>query len=311
MTNLRIRRLVNARAGAMIAAAIVLGSCASSSRPPALRQFEFDPSAPSELVVDRSPAGQLLVEGVVEGRAGWFIFDTGAGGNVIDQGLATELALETKGSRKVEGTATIKHSPTYLVRTLRLGPTSARDALFTGVDLSFASQAWNIKILGIIGFPILERATVELCFDPPRVALFDPGQYRPNDTPWRAATLDNGQLLVPATFNGHHGLFRLDTGATWNGIIHTPSVERFGLLEGQETESASTAGVGGDAGFELGRLESLDVWAQRYEDLPFCFSTASTGAFASDSVTGNIGAGLLGTRTLILDYRFNRYAIVP
>ena len=66
---------------------------------PAGAGASFDPAAPAEIAVERSGLGFLMVRPVIDGRdVGAFIFDTGAGTNVITPRAAAALELTRIGT---------------------------------------------------------------------------------------------------------------------------------------------------------------------------------------------------------------------
>ena len=63
---------------------------------------QFNPEASPDVVVKRAKTGHILVRPKVDGQEiGWFIFDTGAAGTVIDPTAAAKLKLKRLGTTAV------------------------------------------------------------------------------------------------------------------------------------------------------------------------------------------------------------------
>jgi Aspartyl protease len=57
----------------------------------------FDPTVPPDLAIKRATTGHALVHPKVDGvELGWFIFDTGAAGTMIDPTAAAKLKLPSR-----------------------------------------------------------------------------------------------------------------------------------------------------------------------------------------------------------------------
>jgi len=275
--------------------------------------FELDLDAPAELAVGRLSSGHLFVEAEVEGESiGVFLFDTGAGINVIDRRLADELFLETLGSTVGEGVVGTTTSSFRRGTSFRLGPLTLTRPIFGDLDLGFAQSSSGPRVAGIVGHDVLARCVVE--FEPatPRIVLHDPARFTLQGATWQPLALQDDLPCVRARFEGEReGLFRLDTGATGTVTFHTPAVEALKLLEGRKLTPTRSGGVGGTAEAALGTLAWFELAGRRFDSPEVVFSRTKDGAFADAYTTGNLGQTFLRPFRIVLDLAHERIAFVP
>lgn len=280
--------------------------------PQAPGDVKFDHSVSPALETRRAKSGHVLVRPLIDGEdRGWFIFDTGAGINVLDTTTAKALACREVGSVPAVGTVGSVNSPLLRAKSMTLGPVTIEDPLFIGVDFSGISAALGENIAGVIGFPVIWRAVTEIDSEQGAVSLHDPALRDQLAVEWSPLTLYNRHSCMPASFEGHDGVFVLDTGAGSSSVIfHAPATERLGLLKGRETTDSMLGGVGGFSGAKAGEVKWFELAGVRFENLPVRFATESKGAMADAYLLGNIGGALLKGRVLIVDYQAGRFALV-
>lgn len=272
----------------------------------------FDPMVAPELKVERSRSGHFLVQPRVNGEEiGWFIFDSGAGGMVIDKQAADKLKLEAFGEVPVVGIGGAQPGKYRQGATFQLGPMTLRDPVYVEINLQGVSLAMGKKISGICGAPLFRRAVVEVEVTTPRLALHDPEKYKLEGGSWQTLALKGNLPCTKAKWEGdHEALFRLDTGAANTVTFHTPAVEEWKLLEGRKTRTSASGGVGGMAAEKVGELEWFELGGHRFEKPRVAFSQAKTGAFTDEYIAGNVGNAFLSPFRLVFDYPHQRVAFV-
>jgi hypothetical protein len=128
---------------------------------------------------------------------------------------------------------------------------------------------------------------------------------------WETLVIDQRIPHVRAKFEGHEGLFRLDTGVGSGTVsMHEPAVRELKLLEGRETTDAKAGGVGGFESVKSGELAWFEIAGKRMEKVKADFATEAKGAFADPWSLGNIGGGLLRPWVLVTDYTRGRVGFV-
>ena len=264
---------------------------------------KFDPKIAPALEVKKAPTGHLLVHPTVAGKdLGWFIFDTGAGSNCLDQRAAEKLGVEKFGAIPASGVGGSVTSSLCRPETLALGPVTLDKPLMVILDFAFLDQYMGTEVGGIIGYGMLQRVIAEIDAEQGKIALHDPAAFKDDGLAWQALTLYGRHPCVQAAFEDHKGLFKLDTGAAQSTVtIHAPAVERFKLLDGRETKPAMHGGVGGMAAAKVGKVKWFELGGVRSENLEVIFAIDRKGAFDNEFTLGNIGGQLLKPFRLVTD----------
>ncbi len=272
----------------------------------------FDASVPAQLEVRRAPTGHLLVHPLVGGEdLGWFIFDTGAGANVLSSPVADEAGLEAFGAVTALGVGGATQAHFYRAPSLSIGPVTVRDPVFVGMDLSFLDQHMGVRVAGVLGYELLARVIAEFDITSGRIALHDPASYTRDGAAWRELLIYQRHPSVAASFEGGEGVFNLDTGAAQACVtFHLPAIERLGLLKDRATTASHLGGVGGMVSARAGMLEWFELGGRRTEAVPATFITEAVGAYADAYLTGSVGGRLMAPFILVLDYPNRRIAFV-
>jgi hypothetical protein len=273
----------------------------------------FDSTLPAALEVKKATSGHLLVRAKVNGKdVGWFILDSGAGSNILTTRVVKELALEEFGALPALGVGGSVKSSFSRPASLTLGPLTIQNPLVVGFDLSFLDGPLGAPIAGIIGYGTFYRSVVEMDLETPQVALFDPKQYPQNRVHdrWQKLYQTSRVSCVDAEFEGHRGIFRLDTGAPGMVTIHAPAVEQFKLLEDRPTQETISGGVGGMVKARKGTLKYFELGGNRTENVTATFATQKAGAFNSTETLGNIGHDLIKPYKIVFDYQNKRIAFL-
>lgn len=269
----------------------------------------FAQGAKPELETKRANTGHLLVHPLVDGKdLGWFIFDTGAGQNVIDNRAMKEAGLKDFAAIPAVGVGGATQASLSRCKELTLGPATMRDVLLVGMDLAFLDAHMGEKIAGVIGYGMLARCVVEFDMPEGSIRLFDPQTYMIDGASWTPLMLYGRHPCIPGKFEGHDGTFRLDTGASGTVTFHTPTVERLKLLDKRKNRATTIGGVGGFKAARTGKVKWIEFGGKRHKKVKADFATHSTGAFADPYIDANIGGELIGESILILDYPHGRIA---
>lgn len=282
--------------------------------PEVAADIRFDPGVPAMLECKRAKTGHVLVRPLVAGKdVGWFIFDTGAGAMCLDTRAAAELALAPLASIPAVGVGGAAMSNLYRPDSIAIGPVMLASPLTVELKLAFLDQHLGEKIAGIVGYNLLARCVAVVDLSAGRVSLHEPGVYRlPDGAAWVSIVVNGRTPTVRATFEGHEGLFTLDTGASGSAVVIFPhTARRLNLLDGRETTESRLGGVGGFIAARTGTLAWLDLGGVRHENLSVSFASESKGAFANRYLDGNIGVGVLSKSVLVFDYPESRMAFIP
>ena len=273
------------------------------------RDITFDPAVPAALESRRAKTGHALVKVLVDGKLGWFIFDTGAGGTVIDAAFADQVGLTPFGSVQAVGVGGAVTTTFVRPKAFTVGPATQAEALLTRLDLSRIAKAMGEKIDGVVGYNIMHRTIARLSTADGSVSLHDPAKFDDHGIRWYPLIVYDRHACLEASFEDHTGVFKLDTGAGTQPVsMHFPAVERFKLLEGRPLKDASAGGVGGNVKMKSGTLAWLEIGGRREENVPATFAIEPKGLFANPFTLGNLSLKQVGPRDLVFDYAGGRIA---
>jgi hypothetical protein len=272
----------------------------------------FDGAVPPALEVVKAPTGHILVHPLVNGKdVGWFIFDTGAGSLILSTPVAKEMGVGIFGKVPANGVGGKTSGGFCRPDSLTLGPVTMDRPLMVTLDLAFLDQYMGRRVAGLVGYDLLARVVARIDMETPAVSLFDPAAYKEEGLKWQELVVDQRLPQVRASFEGHTGLFRLDTGAAQLAVsMHAPAVKELKLLEGRKTVNSLAGGVGGAVPIKRGNLAWFELAGKRTEDVLADFAETEKGAFADPYALGNIGGVLLKPFIIVTDYRGGRIAFV-
>lgn len=112
-------------------------------------------------------SGHVLIKAKMNGQdSGYWLFDTGASGSVIDSQAAATLCLDSFGSFKVKGMAGNLDGTFRECRSLSIGPLKVKDMLMMEMDCSGLVRGGPGPIVGILGCDVMSRAV----FDIPQIS---------------------------------------------------------------------------------------------------------------------------------------------
>jgi Aspartyl protease len=273
----------------------------------------FNPVASPNVEVKRARTGHVLVRPKVDGLdLGWFIFDTGAGGTILDPKAATKMKLEPMGAQTI--TSFLGTVPTSILRaaSLELGPMTVSRPFFMTMDLAFLREAMGEPIVGIIGYDILSRSIAEITLADNSIKLHDPEVYRLDSATWQKLTFNQSLPVVSATFEGHReGRFRIDVGASGPGvgnvIFHAPAVDDLHLLEGRRVTRTKI----GPTEIAIGKMAWFELAGHRFENPDVVFAIDRQGPLGDQYLDGNIGVEFLKPFRMVLDFANRRVAFLP
>lgn len=272
------------------------------------QRLEFDRGWEGQIESQVVNAGQVVARVELDGQdAGWWLVDSGAGASVIELSLADRLSLP-EGRPGVNRDASGAEVP-YRTRhadSLRIGPVTWDGPRLVPLDLSLISDRVGFEIGGILGYELFREFVIEITPLSGKVEIFEPRGYS-REAQWQRITLEQNQPLIPVTFEGHRGVFILDTGS--NGMIafEPQVVQQLGLLEGRETRRGRSTGSSSVYEVELGTLEWIEIAGQRMERVPAQFERHDP---VHRRAMGNVGMQAMRPYTVVFDYSRRRVAFV-
>ncbi len=275
--------------------------------------FRFDAAVSPAIEIKKAKTGHHLVKALVNGQdIGWFIFDSGAGTEVLSTKAAEKLGLKLFGKLPVKGVGGSVDSGFYRPDSLVVGPMTIDKPLFVGLDLSMLSGLMGDEIAGVVGYGILGRSTVVVDDAAGSIELHDPDKFHLEGAAWTEVLLYGRHAVIKGAVEGHEGYLRLDTGAAQTTItMHAPAVAKYKMLEDRELSNVMLGGVGGMIEARSGKIKSIEFGGRKTENVEATFALPDKGAMNDPGTLGNVGGALLKPFILVFDYPNRRMAFIP
>lgn len=240
-----------------------------------------------------------------------FMFDSGAGGILINKNFSDSIGLESV-SERINTGAVGTHTVSILKgNAIKLGDTQINNINMMRDEKEFEQMDNGQEIAGIIGFHILSRFVVKIDYDTSELILFNRSSY----------AYDGEGIVMPIvlTYNlpliissikinnttEFDGFFLVDTGARADLIISSPTVNRYNMLDAigdhyvLKTEVGSS---GKKAKIMYGRVKQLEFAENKFTQVPTVLSQAEHGVLSFEGIDGIIGNRILKRFNIIFDY---------
>ena len=303
-------------------AAALLGLVAQQTRPAPAATPEVTTRAASAtrpIIVPAEIASNVFFARVAVNGAGpfWFTVDTGATLTVIDPAAAAraKLIVRSTGRRANVGVAA---GETMLATTTgaRLevaGVAPFSPELLYVIDVQANARLLGHQIDGVLGTDFLSRHVIQFDYATGRVSIASSPSA---DTTGRASgvplTIDGNFLVAPATLtlpDQRHITARLliDTGSNGGLTLTSPFVRRHQLTPRAPSHQMNLAvGVNGVVTSPVVVLPSIAFGDAAMSSVNAALSQAATGLDASEDFDGLIGAELLKSFCVTVDYPARR-----
>ena len=240
--------------------------------------------------------------------------DTG-GANIITPTLAQELGLKSEGALQGRGVGE-KSEDVGLVKiaSVNVSDATLSNQVFAVYPMEALSAVEGIPIKGLIGYEMFKRFVARVDYEHHLITLTLPSAF---------AYKGEG-TVVPFKFNEHipqvdgaidgiEGKFDIDTGSRSSLDLMGPFVEKYDLAAryGAKLESVTGWGVGGAARSLVTRAKVLRLGEVEIPNPVTELSLQKKGAFTSQYVAGNVGAGVLKRFNITFDYPHQQLVFEP
>jgi alpha-beta hydrolase superfamily lysophospholipase/predicted aspartyl protease len=249
------------------------------------------------------------------GNAGPFsmIVDTGSAELVVTPAVAQRLGLHLRAAGFVSGAGAGKAAiEKTTVTGVRVGNTRFAPADALVLDLSRIQRGIGFSHFdGVIGYEQLQRYRVLVDMDRQRIAFLSAPIAAPPEAVQTPFARTDSFLRIPATVDGVHGTFVVDTGDRSQLTLFRHFADANGFAHFTTISNALTGfGVGGPVYADMFRttLQTLGVMAN---DVVTRIPVAHTGAFATAPEAGSIGNGFLERFNVVYDYPDHRIVSWP
>ncbi len=270
-------------------------------------------SVPFEMSSDEG--GHIIVSATIDGKGPLhFVFDSG-GANILTPGAAARLHIKSLGTVPISGAGTAQVSAGLAkVAKVAVGGASLRDQQFLVLPLpySIVGELHGTPIDGLLGYEMLRNFVVTIDYADRTLAFADPSGFRYSGSGTAVSFTTGGTVpLIPARVDGIDGTFQLDTGNAGNLILFGDFVKLHGLGNAAALSLTAAGGIGGTNDVRITRVGSLQIGPYVLHEPAVSLTNQATGALASQSTSGNIGAAILSRFTLTFDYAHSIVYFAP
>jgi hypothetical protein len=248
-----------------------------------------------------------------------FIFDTGAGGTVINTNTAATLGIvgdETISREGATGIAEIVQSPDHIVYVEDI---SFQDVTLGIAELGHIEKRIGTPIDGVIGWLILSQYAVRIDYDAMVIEIYDNNkfEYGFGDSGYTLEVQGTAIFTnVTTAFESDNiftGKVLVDTGAGSTFYFNTPFIEENDLLAEmdtyyeRETQSISTE----SAHIYTTMLANLSISDYEFSTLPVTMAIAEAGASSWSDPMGILGNGVLKHFNVFIDLQQEMMSLEP
>jgi hypothetical protein len=248
-----------------------------------------------------------------------FIFDTGAGGTVIDANTAAGLGIvgdETVSREGATGMAEIVRSTDHIVYVEDI---SFQDVTLGIAELGHIERRIGTPIDGVIGWLILSQYAVRIDYDAMLIEIYDNNrfEYDFGDSGYtlevQGTAIFTNVTVAFKSGNIFTGKVLVDTGAGNTFYFNTPFIEENDLLAEmdtyyeRETQSISTE----SAHVYTTMLANLSISDYEFSTLPANIAIAEAGASSWSGPMGILGNGVLKRFNVFIDLQQKMTSLEP
>jgi hypothetical protein len=308
-------RILGLSVGAILILGLFLAPCP---------KVQLDESTRNEGLVTEIPfqlyGNMILMElSVDESTPLKFIFDTGAGGTIINESTADSLGIvgdEAVPREGATGMAEIVQSTDHMVY---VGDIAFKDVTLGIADIDHIEKRIGMSIDGVIGWLILSRYAVRIDYDTMLIEIYNNNKFEYDFGDDGCALKVQGTAIftnITTTFKSGNiftGKVLVDTGAGNTFYFNTPFIEENDLLAEmgtyyeRETQSISTE----SAHAYTTMLASLSIDGYEFSTLPVTMAIAEEGASSWSGPMGILGNGVLKHFNVFIDLQQEVMALEP
>jgi predicted aspartyl protease len=248
-----------------------------------------------------------------------FIFDTGAGGTIINENTADKLDIvggEAVPREGATGMAEIVRSTDHVVS---LGDIGFQDVTLGIADIDHIEKRIGMPIDGVIGWLILSRYAVRIDYDTMLIEIYDNNKFEYDFGDSGYALEVQGTAIftsVTTTFksgNTFTDKVLVDTGAGSTFYFNTPFIEENDLLAEMDTYyERETQGISTESAHAYTTmLADLSIGDYEFSTLPVTMAIAEAGASSWSGPMGILGNSVLKRFNVFIDLQQKRMSLEP
>lgn len=247
-----------------------------------------------------------------------FVFDTGAGTNLLSESTAMRLGLDLGGNTNIQGASGSSNMKLARNERFTFGKTEFKRQNFAVMDISHLGDE-DAPIDGVLGASILMRYVVEIDYDDSEIRLykslkdFDTSgydEYGYSLSPYRIPIIETTMELNSG--KKVTGKYFVDTGAALSIMVNSNLVKEENLLEtlGDHYPIISTS-LSNSATDQISNVPSFSLFDHTFENIHVRLSQATQGVNSFEGYHGIIGIDLLKRFNTIFDYDNEKVYVKP
>jgi len=248
-----------------------------------------------------------------------FIFDTGAGGTIINESTSASLGIvgdETVSRQGGTGMASVELSTDHIVYVEDI---SFQDVTLGIAELDHIEKRLGMPIDGVIGWLILSQYAVRVNYDTMRIEIYDNERFEydlgmssyPIEV--QGTTIFTNVTVAFKSGNTFTGKVVVDSGAGNTFYFNTPFTEENNLLAEmdtyyeRETQSLSTE----SSHVYTTMLADLSISDYEFSTVPANITIAEAGALSWAGPMGILGNGVLKRFNVFIDLQQQMMSLEP
>jgi len=248
-----------------------------------------------------------------------FIFDTGAGGTIINESTAASLGIvgdETVSRQGGTGMASVELSTDHIVYVEDI---SFQEVTLGIAELDHIEKRLGMQIDGVTGWLILSQYAVRVNYDTMLIEIYDNNkfEYDFGDSGYtlevQGTTIFTNVTTAFKSCNTFTGKVVVDTGAGNTFYFNTPFTEENDLLAEmdtyyeRETQSLSTE----SSHVYTTMLADLNISEYEFSTVPVNIAIAEAGALSWSGPMGILGNGVLKHFNIFIDLQQQMMSLEP
>jgi hypothetical protein len=254
----------------------------------------------------------------------WFLVDTGADHNYLNQSRMAELHLQSYGALQTIGGGEQSTGGSYAEHvTIRIGDVELRNQHAGVLELRGLEKLYGMPMGGLLGFDFLSRFVVDIDYAHRQLVLYDRAHDTSKEPGARVHLVMQGQqpYLDGSIRVGDETIkswFILDVGAADTMTFTTPFIAAHQLLDRAGDKARNVLHVAAPdveayAPTNVrGLVDAITLGSISVPHVPVNFSVAKNGAYTSPAFDGNVGETLLSRfHDVILDYGRGEMILEP
>jgi hypothetical protein len=254
----------------------------------------------------------------------WFLVDTGADHNYLNQSRLAELHLQPYGALQTIGGGEQSTGGSYAEHvTTRIGDVELRDQHAGVLELRGLEKLYGMPMAGLLGYDFLSRFVVDIDYAHRQLILYDRAHDTSKEPGARVHLVMQGEqpYLDGSIRVGDETIkswFILDVGAADTMTFTTPFIAAHQLLERAGDKARNVLHVAAPdveayAPTNVrGLVDAITLGSISVPHVPVNFSVAKNGAYTSPAFDGNVGETLLSRfHDVILDYSRSEMILEP